>query len=142
MVIHQPRTDIDRLIRFQHNIMNNDLVKYCDASNPLWKENVASFHNASNVTGRFTSCCDMLPLAFSLAIVLLFPLRNSDSSSQGKRCDICCSLYNAVIALLYPPIVDTALYVILSSFYTFFIFDLTVTINVDVATIAYVSKKL
>ena len=109
--------------------MNNDLVKYCDASNPLWKENVASFHNASNVTGRFTSCCDMLPLAFSLAIVLLFPLRNSDSSSQGKRCDICCPLYDAVIA-----------YFIIS--YTFCNFDLTITNNVNTATIVYVSKKL
>ena len=106
-------TDIDR-----HNIMNNVLVKYCDASYPLWKENVASFRNASNVTGRFPSCCDLLPSAFSSAIVLLFALRNSDSSSLGSRCDICCSLYNAVNALLYPSIVDTALYLILSSLVT------------------------
>ena len=111
-------TDIDWLIRFQLNILNNVLVKYCDTSYPLWKENIASFRNDSNVTGRFPSCRDMMPSTFSSAIILLYPPRNSDSSCLGSRCDIWYSLYKAVIAFLCPPIVDTALYLILSSLIT------------------------
>ena len=60
------------------------------------------------------------------------------------RCDTRCSLYNAKIALLYPPTVDTTLYLLLSSLVTLSAtsISLAITINVNITTIPYVSKKL